>query len=276
MKNSTMKYLRTTVLAALVTLAASQAFAARPFLADDAETSKPGKGLLEVKGAFIADKQGIDGITVERSANEFEGKLAVGVVNNLEAALIVGGVANERTTVASFFTITDNSDGFKDLAIELKYKAIDNNGLKVAIKPTIIVPTGTASKGFSDGRLGYGGTLIASKNIGHLTLLANASYLYHDYRDIVMKDEKRAEIWSGAIGAEMEVCHNVKLVADASINNNTEKSNDIVPNQEVQSYLLVGAEYEIGHHFALFGAGKFGLTKVSEDVTALYGFSVKF
>ena len=264
---------RITLLSALALLYAAQAFAVRPFLADDAETVKPLKGVVEIKGTYNTDEE-TSGRIKERSSNEFEVKAVTGLYKHIDLTVIASGVVEEREKEDSVL-IDRKRDGWNDLIVESKYNFLEYEGFLFTAKPTFFIPIGTNtnSKRLSDGKWGFGGTLIASKTFAEkYTLIANASYLRHNYSTAEQKDERRSDIWNATFAAEAEVLHNLKVVADFSVATNQDRRFT----SELLSYALVGFEYEVCRNFGVFTAGKFGLTKPSIDMAALYGISIKF
>jgi hypothetical protein len=270
MKQTLKTCFRIILLSSLALLYAAQAFAVRPFLADDAETVKPLSGVVEFRGLYNADEATPGGIKTETSSNELEMKAVTGLCKHIDLSIIASGVVNER--VKEDGVLRDRRDGWNDLIVESKYNFFEHDGFLLTVKPTILIPIGTFTRGLSDGEWGAGGTLIASKTFAEkYTLIANASYLRHNYRDAVMKDELRPDIWSGVLAAEAEVMHGLKVNTDFSVSTNQEKATG-----DVVSYALAGAEYEFCRNFSAFAAGKFGLNRPSIDMAALYGVSIKF
>jgi len=216
MKQSLKTCCRVALLSTVAFLYAAQAFAVRPFLADDAETVKPLKGVVEFKGTYNSDEETTNGVKREQSSNEFELKAVTGLYKNLDLSVIASGIVDER--VKEDGVLRDKRDAWNDLIVEMKYNFFEHDGYLVTIKPTFQIPIGTYSKGASDERWGYDGTLIASKTFAEkYTLLANASYFRHDYRTDTQMGTLRLNIWSGVIAAEAEVMHGLKLVTDLSM-----------------------------------------------------------
>lgn len=94
---------------------------------------------------------------------------------------------------------------FGDMTLEVKYKFAELAGFALAIKPSVIMPTGKCNNGLSEGRWQFGSTLIATKEFadGAYALHANLGYEYHHYRED--DGSQRRNLWSGSIAGEAEI-----------------------------------------------------------------------
>jgi hypothetical protein len=264
-----MKTVHSTTLALCFALATcGTALAGPPLATDDAGTVDVGKVEIELNGSYGYDKQTSDGSTTKTNTVDGEVKITTGLYKDLGISLAIPYLFNERSNVDGDIS---NTDGFGDMTLEVKYKFAELAGINLAIKPSIIMPTGKYSNGLSEGRWQFGSTLIATKEFedGKYALHANLGYEYHHYRED--NGSQRRNLWSGSIAGEAEVAKGLFAVADFGLTTNPDKTSNELP-----VYALTGLRYEINDHLDIDAGIKFGLTKPETDVTAVYGLVLKF
>ena len=264
-----MTALRSTTLALSFTLVtAGTALAGPPLATDDAGTVDVGKVEIELNSSYGYNKQTVDGSTTKTNTVDGEVKITTGLYKDLGISLAIPYLFNERSNVDGDVS---NVDGFGDMTLEVKYKFAELAGINLAIKPSLIVPTGKYSAGLSEGRWQFGSTLIATKEFedGTYALHANLGYEYHHYRED--DGSQRRNLWSGSIAGEAEIAKGLFAVADFGLATNPDKTSNELP-----VYALTGLRYEINDHLDIDAGIKFGLTKPETDVTALYGLVLKF
>lgn len=251
---------------ALVT--AGSAFAGPPLATDDAGTVDVGKLEIELNSSYGYDKQTVNGSTTKTNTVDGEVKITTGLYKDLGISLAIPYLFNQRSDVDGNLS---NTKGFGDMTLEVKYRFAELAGINLAIKPTVIIPTGKYSNGLSEGRWQFGGTLIATKEFadGAYALHANLGYEYHHYRED--DGTQRKELLCGSIAGEAEVIKGLFAVADFGLATNPDKASNELP-----VYALTGLRYEINDHLDVNAGIKFGLTKPETDVTALYGLMLKF
>jgi len=264
-----MKNMHATTLAICFALTtAGTALAGPPLATDDAGTVDVGKVEIELNGSYGYDKHTADGSTTKTNTVDGEVKITTGLYKDLGISLAIPYLFNERSNVDGDIS---NADGFGDMTLELKYKFAELGGVSLAIKPSVIMPTGKYSAGLSEGRWQFGGTLIATKEFadGAYALHANLGYEYHHYRED--DGSQRRNLWSGSIAGEAEVAKGLFAVADFGLASNPDKASNDLP-----VYALTGLRYEINDHLDVDAGIKFGLTKPETDLTAVYGLVLKF
>lgn len=262
-----------TALALCLTFAtAGTALAGPPLATDDAGTVDVGNVEIEMNSSYGYDKETTNGVTTRTNVVDGEVKITTGLYQDLGISLAIPYLFHGRSHESDgTSTAVSNSDGFGDMTLEVKYKFIELAGINLAIKPSILMPTGKYSNGLSEGRWQLGGTLIATKEFddGKYALHANFGYEYHHYRED--DGSQRRNLWAGSIAGEAEVAKGLFAVADFGLATNPDKSS-----KELPVYALTGLRYEINEHLDIDTGIKFGLTKPETDVTALYGLVLKF
>ena len=264
-----MQPVRSTALVLCLTLVtAGTALAGPPLATDDAGTVDVGKVEIELNGSYGYDKHTVEGSTTKTNTVDGEVKITTGLYKDLGISLAIPYLFNERSNVAGDVS---NAEGFGDMTLEVKYKFVELGGVALAIKPSLIMPTGKYSAGLSEGRWQFGGTLIATKEFedGKYALHANLGYQYHHYRED--DGSQHRDFWSGSIAGEAEVAKGLFAVADLGLATNPDKASNELP-----VYALTGLRYKLNDHLDVDAGIKFGLTSPETDITAVYGLVLKF
>lgn len=257
---------------ALLLLATTTAYAGGPpLITDDTGTVDPGKVEIEFNGSTSYDRETTGGVTTRKNASDLETKINTGLYKNLGIDLIIPYTFSERAKEDG--NLVENSDGFGDMTLEVKYVFAELAGINFAIKPYTIMPTGKYSNGLSEGRWQYGGALIATREFeeGTYALHANVGYEHHDYRTDDARAANRNDLWSGSVAGEAKVWRELTAVADFGLATTQDRSTS-----ELSAYGLVGVRYPVNEHLDVNAGVKLGLTKPEDDVSALYGIVLKF
>jgi hypothetical protein len=260
------------VLACMVSLGAARSFAGGPpLITDDTGTVEPGKAEVELNGSYSHDKETDSGITTRTDVFDGEMKINTGITKDLGVSLAVPYLFSER--VQETGQPTSTNDGFGDMTLELKYRFFEHEGLSLAVKPTVLLPTGRYSAGLSDGRWGFGGVLIATREFaeGGYLLHANVGYEHHSFRSDLQRQENRSDLWFGSLAGEAQVMKGLTLVTDFGLATTQDRSTS-----ELCSYGLVGARYEVSAFLDVNAGVKVGFTKPEDDLALLYGAVFKF
>jgi len=267
-----MSALRTTLIACSLTLVtAASALAGPPLATDDAGTVDVGALEVEINGSYATDKQRAGGTTCKASAADGEIKISTGLFTNLSGSLALPYSYSLREKEDG--ELSHKTKGLGDLVLEFKYAVTEAAGVRFAIKPMLVMPTGRYSEGLSEGHWHGGMTLIASKEFadGQYALHANLGYEHHRYRTHAIKSSTHGNLWAGSVAGEAELVKGLVVVADIGIATNPHKGD-----HELPVYALTGARYEINELLDINAGVRFGLTSPETDVTALYGVVLKF
>jgi hypothetical protein len=254
-----------------VALGNGQAYAGPPLETDDAGIVDVGHLEVELHGSYVHDSERVAGEKVRHTVSNGEIKLSTAVLKNLGISLAVPYTFSDRERVNG--SLTGSAEGFGDMLFELKYLFFEKDGLALTLKPTLLIPTGKYSAGFSEGRWQPGIALIASKEYedGKYALHANVGYEHHDYRTEDARSKNRGDLWSASLAGEAMVMKNLTAVLDFGIARSAD-----VSTSAPAAHALVGARYGLNEHLDLDCGVKFGLTKPEDDVAALYGMVLKF
>lgn len=238
---------------------------------DAAEPVEAGQVETELNGAYIIDKAEQGGVTAKCHSTETDLTVTAGVVRGLDVSVGIPYTITAREKLEG--ESESHVYGFNDMNIDLKLQFPEISGLKLAVKPGVILPTGKRSDGLSDGRFGVTAALLATKEFaeGNFLLHANAGYERHNYQDPDVRAASRSAIYFFSVACEAEIADGLTLGLDTGLSTNPDKSNDTP-----SAYALGGATYAAAKLLDIYAGIKVSLTEPEDDVTALFGAKLKF
>ncbi|MCX8027614.1 MAG: transporter, partial [Thermodesulfovibrionales bacterium] len=206
----TKSFLPTLFLVLAFLLVTNHVYAGHPLTTDDAGTMGKGRFDIEAHSKFIFDKRSDNGSEIKTKAGEFSLVFPYGLIDDIDVALTIpyqwGRVKVDGIT-------TYDEKGLSDFTIETKWRFYkSDNGLSLAIKPSITLPVGDDKKGLGVGKATYGLLFIATKEIQSCAFHLNLGYTYNDN-----KIDERKDIWKVSAATEVEVMKGLKVVADIGI-----------------------------------------------------------
>lgn len=264
-------HLKTTALLIALMSLSAHTVSAGLLLTDNADPVEIRHLELEINGIYQDDSEKSSGVSIRTSSTDADITMTTGVARGLDLAVVLPYTVTGREEVNG--SMTSRVDGFSDMTVDLKYQFLDLGGVKLAVKPGIILPTGKYSEGFSDGRAGFRAKLIATKEFheGKVALHANAGYEQHDYRDAAVRETTRGSIYSFSAACEVEVAGGLKIALDSGIYTNLDKNSNTP-----HAYALTGAKYEFDKAVEVYAGMVVGLTNPEADLIARYGIVFKF
>jgi hypothetical protein len=241
------------------------AFAAHPLITDDTGTQGKGKYQLEVNGEYGNEKYGVDG---EKNTTKMATTLTYGASENMD---IILGIPYQyiRTKTSATDTEPESTkaeDGIPDISIESKWKFFEKDGLSLALKPGITLPTGNRKRGLGTGRTAYSLFFITTKEVEPWAFHFNLGYKRNENRN-----NERIEIWHVSLASEVEVVKNLKAVANIGMERNPDKTSNIDP-----AFILGGLIYSVSENFDIDFGIKGGLNKPETDYAILAGIAWRF
>ena len=160
----------------LIAMMAGQAFAALPFITDDAGTLGKGTSQVELLYAGSTDKETDGGSTVKTDRNLPGATFGYGIAETLDLTL---GFARSWGT-ETVDGISSNDSGNADYLLNAKWQFYEKAGFRFAAKP--LVGYSNHVGGTSDEHVTlYGGWLIVTKEYEALAVSLNGGYFYSDY-----------------------------------------------------------------------------------------------
>ena len=252
--------------ALLMAIFTGQAFAALPFITDDAGTL--GKGTSQVEWLYVGstDKETDGGSTVKTDRSLPGATFGYGVAETLDLTL---GVARSWGTV-TVDGLSSNDAGRADFLLNAKWQLYGQSGIAFTVKPLIgysYLVGGTSD----DHTVSYGGWLIATKEDEALAVSLNAGYFYNDYGSAAERDASRSSIWILSALATYKVLEGLTLGLDVGASTHPDKASG-----EMQVYALGGAIYSLNKNVDLSLGLKFGITKPEPDFAGIAGITIKF
>lgn len=235
-------------------------YSAHPLITDDTGTQGKDNKQLEINTEYRWDKE----YGIKEKSFEVATILSYGLLENVD---LIFGLPYEFMEVKDLATGSkDKIRGIGDASVELKWRFFEKDGLSIALKPGISLPTGDYDKGLGNGRIGYGGYLILTQELKPLVLHLNFGYFRNE-----SKDEQRRDIWHASIAGEYEMTKRLRLVGNLGIETNPDLAFKTDP-----AFGLLGLIYSVNDNFSFDLGYKHGLNKPETDHTALFGLVFKF
>ncbi len=239
------------------------AWGAHPLITDDAGTQGKGEVQVELNGQYDSDKETANGANAESTGTEISTILSYGVTDNIDLVLSLpyqwGKIKEEGVTVY-------DERGISDTTLEVKWRFFEKDGLMLALKPGVILPTGNESRGLGAGRVGYHAVFIGTKEAEPWKFHVNLGYIGNEN-----KVDEEKNIWHLSFAAEYELFENLELVANIGVERNRDKTASGDP-----AFILGGVIYEFSEGFAFDCGVKYGLTAAETDWSLLAGIAFRF
>jgi hypothetical protein len=242
--------------------------AAHPLITDDTGTQGKGKFQIEVNSEFTYDKETEEGVTTKETGGEVATTPSYGIIDNVD---IVLGLPYQWTKTKEDGEVTSDVDGISDISLEAKWRFFEQDGLSLALKPGITLPTGDENKGLGNGRASYGIVFITTREIKPWAFHLNLGFMHNEYKLEADKDENRQDIWHASLASQVEVMKDLTAVANIGIERNPDKTSNTHP-----AFVLGGLIYSVSENFDIDIGIKGGLNKPETDLTFLAGIAVRF
>ncbi|MCX7793960.1 MAG: transporter [Thermodesulfovibrionales bacterium] len=239
------------------TLIFSYARAYHPLITDDTGTQGSGRFQYEFQVEYGSDKE--DGIKTEEFT--LNNTLTYGLTDNIDISIAVPYIYWKEENGQ-----TIDEEGFSDLELGIKYRFYEREGLKIAIKTSITIPSGDEERGLGTGRFTGKAFLIIDREFKDLTLFFNAGYIRNENRI-----GERENLWHLSVAGEYRLREDFKIAANAGVEENPDSTSDEKP-----AFLLGGIVYSVTDTFDLSGGIKAGLTEPETDLSLLAGITLRF
>jgi hypothetical protein len=238
-------------------------FAARPFDTDDSGTVGKGGLQAEFGVEMSSTKNTVEDVKIKETGTEASATLTYGILDNID---IVAGFPYAWAKVKEDGETVFKADRFSDISFEAKWRFFEKDGFGFALKPGITLPTGGYKKGFGTGRVTYGLTFIASKEIGPFGFHINAGYNRNEN-----KLGERKDLWSASFAATYEILKGLNIVGNVGIERNADPAIKTSP-----AFGLIGVNYSINDHITFDAGVKFGLNRTEVDHAVIAGITIAF
>lgn len=261
-------FARTTLSLMLLLAFAGTALAAHPLITDDAGTQGMGKYSLEINAALSRDKENLGGVSTREDGAEAAASLSAGIGDSVDIVVASPWVWSR---VREDGAVTSEENGIGDLSLQLKWRFFDREGLSLAVKPVITLPTGDENRGLGNGKTSYGIGLILTRQFEPFALHVNGAYTRNEFRLDADKKINRSDIWNASVAAAGQVSKSLQLVADLGVESNGYRGSHTSP-----AYILGGAIYSLREDLDLDFGVKRGLNGPEADMTWLAGVTLRF
>ena len=155
---------------------------------------------------IYADNSGIE-------THEVYNTFSYGLLHNLDIMVAI-------PFESKIYTNEENYAGMDDMNLGAKWMFYSKDDLQLSFFSLFTLPTGNYKQGDGRGRATYAFSLIASKDIGPLTINASGTYKYNDNIN-----KQRFNIWKTSIGPEVKLTDAVSLIGNVELKNDKTKAN---------------------------------------------------
>ncbi len=232
--------------------------AGHPLITDDAGVQGKGGFQIELNGTLGYDREQK---AVERST-EMATVLSYGASSS--ADLVLGIPYQHLRTRDGGETL--KRDGISDLSFEVKWRFYEAEGLSLAAKPGITLPTGSRKQGLGTGRPTFGLTWIATQAVEPWAFHLNLGYRRNENKLLERKD-----IWHLSLATELQLLKALRLVANIGIERNTERKTNNHP-----AFFIGGVIYSFNDYVEINFGVQFGLSKTEVDYAIRPGVVFRF
>jgi hypothetical protein len=245
--------------------------AAHPFLTDDTGTQGAGNWQLELLGQRdrldrVADPGG-GPVQLNRRATLVNPVLTRGLLDNLDLAV---GLNYARYRTSEDGVVAAEASGLSDSTLELKWRFHERDGLSLALKPGIQLPTGDEDRGLGTGRTSYGVNLIAAWDARPWTLFGNVAWFRQRFRLQADEDANRKDLWRASAGATYAVSERFRLGGELGVRTNPARDDVFLPGSTGR-FAMLGAIYSPTDRIDFDVGLRKGLDNAEIDTTVLIG-----
>jgi long-subunit fatty acid transport protein len=218
-------------------------WAAHPFITDDTGTQGTGNWQLELQAERTQLDRTADAgagpVEQRRKITVFTPVLTYGLLENLDVAL---GLNHVRQRVTENGMVIADADGMADSALELKWRFHEADGLSLALKPGLLLPTGDENRGLGTGKPSWGVNFIATYDAKSWTFLGNVAYSRVRYKLQQDADDNRVDLWRVSGGLAYSVRDDLRLVGEVGVRTNVARHDPYLPGGNGQ-FAMLGAIY---------------------------------
>ena len=234
-------------------------FAAHPLLTEDTGTQGAGNYQLELTHDLSINR---DAGTQTRTRN-IQAVFSAGPTDALDIIIVL---PHERLTERADATKTTVM-GYADMEIAGKWRFYETDALSFALRPGLGLPTGNKKNGLGAGHV--------TPSLFAISTYTRDDWAYHMHLGYTHKrrpgPDERHHIYHASIAAEYSVNESLRLVADASIERNGERSGRPGVGSMVLG-LVVSLTPDLDFDFGY----RKGLTEPADDHAWLAGLALRF
>ena len=254
----------------------SLAWAGHPFITDDAGTQGKGNWQLEL----MAQRDHYDrtanagaGPVQQRSRSTlFNPVLTYGLLDNVDIAL---GLNHLRYQVTENGPVAGEASGTSDSTLELQWRIYEKDGLSLALKPGLTIPTGDESRGLGAGRAWWGINLIADYEAEPWIWLANIAYDRARYKLPQDQLDNSSDLWRVSGGVEYIVRKELRLAGELGVRMSESRNDPFLPGRHAR-FAMLGLIYSPTKKLDFDIGYRKGLSRAETDKTFLVGATIRW
>lgn len=235
-----------------------QTYAAHPLITDDSGTQGKGRYQLELNGEFGKDRE--EGVKTETF--DIKAIISYGVTENIDLVLTL---PYHKIKIKEE-DAKKSSEGLSDIGLELKWRFYEKDGLSLALKPGLTLPTGDEDNGLGTGKATLSLFFITTYEQHPWAVHFNAGYIRNE--NII---DERKDIWHLSLAGTFEVIENLKIVGNIGVERNTDKVSRTDP-----AFILAGLIYSLSKDLDIDMGVKAGLNEAETDYSLLAGLTWRF
>jgi hypothetical protein len=250
---------------------AAPLYAAHPYITDDTGTQGAGNWQLELmaerhRNDRTADAGGGAARQI-RTLTLLNPVLTYGVLETVDIAF---GSSRLRQRTTEDGTVSQASDGAGDSTLELKWRFYEANGLSLALKPGLALPTGDESEGLGAGKVSWGVNFILTRELKPWVFLANVAYARARFKLPADAEANRADLWRASAGVAYYLRDDVRLVGEAGVRTNGAKDDPFLPGRNGH-FAMLGVIYSPSDDLDLDLGVRRRLNRAEFDTAILLG-----
>jgi len=248
------RHLAAALLGSALLAAGTTAQAAHPLITDDAGTMGTGHYQVEFNAQYDhTDEEGV------REKNQ---ELAVAVTYGLTDTVdLVVALPYTAWSIKDDVEGKTSESGIGDASLEVKWRFYEQDGLGLALKPGMTLPTGDDDEGLGAGKATYQLFFIGTRELAPWAFHLNLGYLRSNNTAA-----ERENLWHASLAGEVEVTEDLRLVANIGAERNPDRESGTHP-----AFLLGGLVYSLTESCDVDFGVKVGLNHAEPDYSLLAG-----
>ncbi len=252
--------------AAMMVLTAVPLYAAHPLITDDTGTQGTGHVQIELNAECTENDEG----SIEERGGRVDAVISYGLSDRVD---LVVGIPWMWYDIEDGGMSLGRDDGQGDLAVELKWRFFEyeDHGLSMAIKPSVCFPAGDDDKGFGNGKVTGGGTLIVSKEGVLGQMHANVGYTRSEYGFEGAAESMQSDIWHASFAAGINLTADMLLVGNIGVETAAEKGA-----AEDPAFFTGGLIYSLTDDVDIDAGVRWGLNAEESDRACLAGIAARW
>lgn len=251
-------------------------WAAHPFITDDTGTQGAGNWQLELmaqreRHGALGDA-GAGPVQQRSRSTLFNPVLTYGATDTVDVALGLNYLRN-RTTENGL--VVEDGSGKGDSTLEVKWRFYDGDGLSLALKPGLSLPTGNEDKGLGTGRMSWNVNLIGMVEPKPWAVFGNVAYGRPRYKLAQDAADNRSSLWRVSAGATRAMGGNVRLAGEVGARTNEARHDPFRPGRHAR-FAMLGAIYSPTDKIDLDAGVRKGLNHAEADTVLLVGATLRW